>query len=50
MRPRNPIRPQRQLINPLILNVIRSVDPYDGSEEGPRAEGAGLEGGYLDGG
>jgi len=41
--PSKPIRPERQLINLRIGDVVGGVEAYDGTEESPRAEDAGGE-------
>jgi len=41
--PSKPIRPERQLIDLRIGDVVGGVEAYDGTEESPRAEDAGGE-------
>lgn len=50
MRQCNHICPQREGIDIFIIDAVCGVQSDDGEEKGPGAEGAGGEGGYLDGG
>ena len=47
MPPRNHIRPERDLIQNRVRDVVRSIYAYYSSKKRPGAESPGLQGGYF---